>query len=212
MGFVMDCEAIQALKGGHQSPVSSPDLCLDSSIGRGLSAFVRGGNRQMFPCRRRWIQEKRAGGVDERWKQGCLLVPAKRVPVPLMVTLFLLDCKLSAVSQAAGRHALRSLLEMLEARGFLRVYERDRTFICDDLMLVDQVSAARVQASRAIGGWDRDLSMASRELLARRRSASVARGCVRCFYRGDGGSVVLRKGRRRSIALEKLLSRELCAP
>lgn len=40
---------------------------------------------------------------------------------------------------AAGEEALRSCLAMLEAGGFLRVCEGGKTFVCDDVMLMDQV-------------------------------------------------------------------------
>lgn len=45
----------------------------------------------------------------------------------------------SADGAGAGLGALRSCLEMLEAGGFLRVCEGGKTFICDDVMLIDQV-------------------------------------------------------------------------
>ena len=40
---------------------------------------------------------------------------------------------------AAGEEALRSCLAMLEAGGFLRVCDGGKTFVCDDVMLMDQV-------------------------------------------------------------------------
>lgn len=42
---------------------------------------------------------------------------------------------------SAGEEALRSCLARLEAGGFLRVCEGGKTFVCDDMMLVDQVRA-----------------------------------------------------------------------
>eukprot|EP00903_Cladosiphon_okamuranus_P010785 g10191.t1 len=42
----------------------------------------------------------------------------------------------------SGEEALRSCLAMLEAGGFLRVCEGGKTFICDDVMLIDQVYAS----------------------------------------------------------------------
>lgn len=42
----------------------------------------------------------------------------------------------------AGEEALRSCLAMLEAGGFLRLCEGGKTFVCDDMMLIDQVRTA----------------------------------------------------------------------
>lgn len=39
----------------------------------------------------------------------------------------------------SGLEALLSCLGMLEAGGFLRVCDGGRTFVCDDVMLIDQV-------------------------------------------------------------------------
>ncbi|CAN0204257.1 unnamed protein product [Ectocarpus sp. 6 AP-2014] len=41
-----------------------------------------------------------------------------------------------------GEEALRSCLAMLEAGGFLRLCEGGKTFVCDDMMLMDQVYAS----------------------------------------------------------------------
>lgn len=49
----------------------------------------------------------------------------------------------------AGEEALRSCLAMLEAGGFLRLCEGGKTFVCDDMMLMDQVrTAASARAVR----------------------------------------------------------------
>lgn len=71
----------------------------------------------------------------------------------------------SAVAQSRGRSQLLSCLRMLQAGGFLRVCEKDKTFICDDLMLVDQVCHGR---GRLWGGRDRVfVCLASLNLLLR---------------------------------------------
>lgn len=44
----------------------------------------------------------------------------------------------------AGEEALRSCLAMLEAAGFLRLCEGGKTFVCDDMMLMDQVRTAAI--------------------------------------------------------------------
>lgn len=122
-------------RGGGQQSVSASAVAAVASAAEFLREEGAGGGAEQGVSVNT-VPVVAIGAVAEEGGEKARGGSGLRTPSPVRPTA---AASSGPPGMTAGEEALRSCLAMLEAGGFLRVCEGGKMFVCDDVMLMDQV-------------------------------------------------------------------------